>query len=183
MIRIILVDSNIENLSVSLAEAKAHLVVDNDLDNDLIERRLKSAIKAIEADTGRKLNSQTWKLTCDTWDEATKVLPFGNLLMVTAVMYTDSDNNTHVVSTDDYGVAGLNTDKGQIVFLSGFSAPASLYEIEPIEIQFHCGYENGKTPENLNDAVLLKLSEIHEDVDTSQAVTSLCEPFRLWDFE
>jgi len=168
---------------VTLTEAKDHLVVDGDLDNTKIGGYLLAATAFIEADTGLKLNTQTWQIICDTWSEAAEVLPFGNLQMVSSIVYNGSDDISHVLSADYYHVAGIGSTDGKVVFLDSFSAP-SLYPVEPIIIEFDCGYSKSNVmPENLKAAILLKLSELYEDTDTSNTVTSLCEPFRLWNFK
>ncbi len=167
---------------VELEEAKIHLSVSHNSDDGLIQGFLDAATEFVEGYTGRKLISQIWQLTCSSWEEAETVLPFGNLGVVLSVAYKDPDGVSKIISGDEYGISGIGTDEGEIVFLSGFSSP-SLYEFDPITIEFNCGYPSAdQVPDSLKSAILLKLSELYEDVDTEKAVHALCGPFRLWRF-
>lgn len=66
---------------ISLDEAKRHLRVSFDDDNDLIQSHLESARERVEIETGRQLMTATWELWLDTapglqnsWDSAAATL-------------------------------------------------------------------------------------------------------------
>ncbi len=167
---------------VDLSEVKKHLAVSHTGDDELIQTYLDAALEFVEFQTGRKLISQIWQLISDSWKEVETVLPFGNLQSVISVSYKDPDGVSQTISTDYYVASGIGTDEGQIVFLSGFSTP-SLYEVEPIIVEFECGYPSVETvPDSLKAAIKLKVSELYEDADTENAVFALCSPLRIWSF-
>jgi uncharacterized phiE125 gp8 family phage protein len=59
---------------VSLADMKAHLRVDDDAEDALIEGLVKAARLMVEAASRRLLVSQTWRVLLDRWPEGGTLL-------------------------------------------------------------------------------------------------------------
>lgn len=92
---------------VSLAEAKAHLRVDIDDDDDLITSLISAATGHVESATARALVSRTLDYYMPAFPSGCKaqviVLPASPLVSVTSLTYTDSAATTHT-----WTVSGTN---------------------------------------------------------------------------
>lgn len=131
---------------VTLAEAKKQVEIataDTSHDNYL-KKLIADATEFAESFTGRKLIFQTHKLYLANWPSLPYILlPFGQLKSVSTIKYSDSDGNqttwdslNYIIRTGDYGYVAL---------AYGISWPCIvLYPVNPIEIQFSCGYYSGK---------------------------------------
>ena len=175
---------------VTLPQVKEHLRVSFSEQDVLIQSYIDSAIDYIENQTGRKLMTQTWSLICNTWAEVIEVINFGQLQSVSSIKYLDENEDEQTVSTNDYKVSGIGTDKGKIVFYSegDFDYP-SVFQVEPITIEFICGYDllvddtlPNLIPKSLQDAIKFKVSELYADECAYDIVKTFFNPYRLWCF-
>lgn len=118
----------------------------------------------VERVTARKLVSQTWKWFLDDWPCSDyMILPFGQLTSVTHVKYTDSaDSQTTFSST--YYATSIARDPGVLALKYGQSWPsATLRTLDPIEVQFVCGWATaGVVPADLQNAILLLAGHLYE---------------------
>ena len=141
-------------LPVTLNEVKRQLAIPTgNTDHDtFLMSKIRIAIDNIEARTGRKLVYQTWKWWLDSWTgpEAEGVffcdgfyIPFGQLKGIDHVKYTDTDSNVTTWDSGEYDV-DTDSDPGRLMLAYSKSWPsASLYPMNPIEIQFSCGWYYG----------------------------------------
>jgi uncharacterized phiE125 gp8 family phage protein len=130
-------------LPITLSEAKSHLRIESTFTNDdaYIRSLIFAATAQVENITRRKLITQTWKAFYDDWPCRWE-LPYGNLQSVTHVKYTDSGDTVNTdFDEDDEFTVDTDSDPGRIVLKYGETFPgASLAEMNPIEVQFVCGY-------------------------------------------
>jgi uncharacterized phiE125 gp8 family phage protein len=131
------------NLPITLTEAKDHLRIESTFTDDdaYIRSLIFSATAAAEEILRRKLVTQTWKAFFTDWPLLWQ-LPYGRLQSVTHVKYTDSEDtvNTDFDEGDEFSV-DTDSDPGRIVLKYGEVYPGdSLAEMNPIEVQFVCGY-------------------------------------------
>ncbi|GGA54196.1 head-tail connector protein [Pelagibacterium lentulum] len=56
---------------ISLAQAKAHLRIEDDAEDGLIESLIAAARTHLEAITGSALLRQTWRVVLDAWPDST----------------------------------------------------------------------------------------------------------------
>src|SRR5690242_9969899 len=90
---------------ISLSEAKAHLRVDGNGEDTLIQLLLDAAIDAVEQDTHRALLEQTWELTLDEFPSCEPLrLPRPNLMSVESIHYVDVSGVTQLLDPDEYVV-------------------------------------------------------------------------------
>lgn len=76
---------------VALSDMKAHLRVDDDAEDDLIEGLIKAARLMVEAASRRLLIAQTWRVHVDCWPEdGTLLLPLSPLIAVESITVADS---------------------------------------------------------------------------------------------
>ena len=130
----------------SLAEAKAHLRLETAFtaDDDYITVLIDIAINYIEYFCNRKLLTQIWEGVFESWSDVEKhFIPGGQLQEIVSVSYYDEDNVNHVVSVDDYIVIGVGTDEGRIEFVDDADLSNDLYQVNPIQVRYTCGYYQG----------------------------------------
>lgn len=190
-----------EKHPISLEDAKRQLNIelgwteDDDYINDLIV----VATEKAEQFTRRRLITQTWYTYLDEWpSEDHIILPFGQLQSVTSVKYTDSSNteittftDTSTTTTNDYDV-DTNSDPGKIVLEYGDTWPTvTLWPMNPIQIEFVCGYGDNATdvPAMIKQAMKLIIGDLHKIRETEiegisvqklKTVESLLTPYKLW---
>jgi uncharacterized phiE125 gp8 family phage protein len=76
---------------VSLADMKAHLRVDDDAEDALIEGLVKAARLMVEAASRRLLIEQRWRVHLDRWPEnGTLLLPLSPLITVEGITIADA---------------------------------------------------------------------------------------------
>lgn len=128
-------------LPVTLADVKAHLRITGTDEDGLLYGLIMGATDMAERFCNRRLVRQTWKLFLDDWPAGDFIaLPFGQLQSVTHVKYTDTDDTESTFSSSYYSV-DTDDEPGRIVLDYGQSWPSvSLAPLNPIEVQFVCGY-------------------------------------------
>lgn len=151
----------------------------------VIEALMDTALLEVESQSYRKLITQTWTITCNTWQEAKEVIKFGQLQSVSSVTYLDEDENLQTVSTSEYKVAGTgDADKGRIIFYADgdFDYP-SVFEVEPITIEFICGYGDPvDVPEVFKTAIKMLVSDLWAGTCYGEYVQGQMYQNRVWNF-
>jgi uncharacterized phiE125 gp8 family phage protein len=180
---------------VSLAEAKLHLRVDGDADDELISSLVIVAREHVEDMTGRALLTQTWDYCLQAFpaDKDYIKLPYGKLQSVTSVKWKDSDGTeTTMVENTDY-IVGLAGDQCGRVFLpDGISWPTdSLYPYNPITVRFVCGWTTAASvPNKIRAAIKMIIADLYsqrgdavigQTVVENKAAERLLSSCRLWD--
>jgi uncharacterized phiE125 gp8 family phage protein len=94
---------------VSLADMKAHLRVDDDAEDALIEGLVKAARLMVEAASRRLLVSQTWRVLLDRWPEGgTLLLPLSPLMAVEAITVADAFGAEVAIPAERIDADGLS---------------------------------------------------------------------------
>lgn len=181
---------------VTKAEAKAHLRVDVDDDDALIEALIKAGREFIEQRTRRALMSQTWDLWLDEWPDDDEIrLPMAPLQSVSYVHTVDSDGATATWASSNYLVDTVR-QPGRLVRKSAASWPStSLQEVNGVNVRFVAGYGSAGTtvPQPLRQAVLLAVGHWYENREAIAttgampkelplAVEALTWPYRVLEF-
>lgn len=118
-----------------MADAKTHLRVDTNDEDEYISTLITAAREQVEDTTRRAIMTQTWDYFLDEWpDEDFITLPLGKLASVTSVKYKDSDGvETNLTKTltafaDSTVSSGTKTKvtsaahgyaDGDVVYISG----------------------------------------------------------------
>jgi uncharacterized phiE125 gp8 family phage protein len=127
-------------LLVSLAEAKAMLLVDHAADDALITAMIAAATSEAQGVAARAFVTQTLQLALDAWpDDGAVRLPHPPLQAVTSVKYFDADNVEQTIAAADYIVIA-DTTPGLIVPAAGKAWPTGLRLFSPIRIRYTAGY-------------------------------------------
>lgn len=163
---------------VGLSEAKLHLRVDHDDDDDLIQSLITAARDQIEHVTWRQLLTATWDYSCDAWPaDGVFVLPKAPLQSVTSISYTNTANVTAVVPSTDYLVDTASL-RGRVLPAYGKSWPsAGLRPANGITVRFIAGYGAAlAVPAELKAALKLLVGHLYENreaVNVGNIVTPL----------
>lgn len=189
-------------LPVSLDEAKAHLRIDYDDDDALIEGLIGAAVDHLDGWTGvlgRCLVEQTWQ---QDFEAACQILPLplAPVISIVAVTYTNANGDTAAVDRADYA---LKTDAGG---RSAVMVRAGAVPHGPISVTYVAGYATSpevpadgeaaavpaKTmvPAALKTAILIMVGHWHanrEAVSVGEsvnkmpfAVDALLQPYRVY---
>jgi len=178
---------------VTLQQAKDHLRLDHDGEDELVTRLIVAARQLVESDTRRALVTQTWDYALDyEWPyEDDKrlgmvyriVLPKPPVQSVTSVKYFDSDGAEQTLAADQYRVRN-----GVIEPAYGVTWPVVREQMATITVRYVCGYGVASSvPEQIKHAILLLVGHWfgHREAVVSgtmnelpMAVQSLMFPFR-----
>ena len=140
---------------------------------------MRAAQAYVETITGRRLITQTWKWLLDAFPCGDRLtLPFGQLQSVTHIKYTDTAG-TQTTFSADYWEASTARDPGVLALSYAHSWPSTtLRVLDPIEIQFVCGWTTAAdVPYDIQAAILLVATHLYENrsavgVGDSAVVTS-----------
>jgi uncharacterized phiE125 gp8 family phage protein len=125
---------------VSLAKAKAMLLVDHSADDTLITDLVARATSEVQDAAGRALITQTLQVALSGWpDDGVVRLPHPPLQSVMSVSYTDADGVLHTMAATEYVVIA-DVTPGVIVPAPGKSWPTDLRSVWPIRIRYVAGY-------------------------------------------
>ena len=179
---------------ITLAEAKRHLKVEVDDDNDLIRGLSLAAREHVETYTGRKLITQTWDQKLCGFPGGPIVLPFSPVSSVTSIAYLDQTGASQTWSSALYRTllpVGPQAAKAWIEPVYGESYPSTYSVSEPVAIRFVCGYgaSGASVPASITAAMKLLIGHwySHREAATDNAmspvpiaVDSLLWPYRLF---
>lgn len=148
---------------VSLADAKRHSKIDVADDDTTFARLIESATAHVEADTDRRLLTQTWDLKLDRFPSCGPiVLPFPPVSSVTSVSYVDSAGATQTWTAGSTGYttdlpAGPYADHALIYPSYGVSYPGTRDQLNAVTVRFVCGYgsDPADVPSAIRSAVLV----------------------------
>ncbi len=160
---------------ITLSEAKAHLRIDNDDEDSLINLYIQAAAQWVEGYTLRKLITQTWELTLDAFPITAPhsiLLPWGRCTAINYINYVDDNGNTQQLTGPTSSPAGsdyqenLNSDEGGLTQpLDGDDWPSTDEDtLAAVAVNYDVGY--GATPDlvpaDLRAGVLYRLTDLYE---------------------
>jgi uncharacterized phiE125 gp8 family phage protein len=147
--------------ALTLAETKAHLRVDTDAEDGLIEALIRTAREHMEAETGLVLLTKGLRLHLDDWPKAHAILIRRHpLRTLEAVTIYDDDGLPEAVDLDR---VALDTSRrpARLVLRD---VPSAGREINGIEIDFTAGFgdSGAEVPDTLKRAMLLHIACMYE---------------------
>ncbi len=149
-------------IPISLSEAKAQLRIETAFtdDDDYIRSLINVAEAHVETYCNRRLITQTWEKTFQTWDEVEEKILFGGQLQeVVQITWLDEDGASDTLAASSYIVSGIGTDNGRIEFDNDADLATDLYQVDPISVCYTVGFFQGdawiaETAYTLDDNVL-----------------------------
>lgn len=136
--------------SVTLAEAKVHLRIDDGDDDALVSALISAAVAHAERWTGIALEEAVWSLSLDGFPSGGIGIPLAPVISVDAVAYLDAEGATQ--SFADFYVAG------QRVYPSS-TWPATQARAGAVTVEFTAG---AGTPADVRAAILLMIGHWYE---------------------
>jgi uncharacterized phiE125 gp8 family phage protein len=188
---------------VSLEEAKVHLRVDHDDDNDYIESLVAVATATIDGPTGwlgRCLVEQTLEWRGSGFGPCDGRLPYPPVAEIESVKYDDGAGVEQTIPDTDYRLVG-QPGQPRIVRAYGSSWPSARCDDESVRIRYTAGWpvetegdgDGAVTiwtgPAPIRHAILLMVSELYENREAASdrprtelpfAVTALLSTFRVF---
>lgn len=175
---------------VSLAEAKAHLRVEHDADDDTITALIVGARIHIETQTRRALITQTWRITRDAWPASgrLRLVPVPLRELVAARIY-QADGTAQEIDPDMFAVDAASAP-AVLAFGKG-ALPRPGRVVGGIEIDIETGYGDAPddVPQPLRQAILVLLAHWyenrgliavgHEVALLPESVGALIRPYRV----
>lgn len=174
------------NMPVSLAEAKAHLRVEHDDQDDLITAQIRAATAWLDGYAGilgRALVTQTWRQDFVGFADYL-ALPISPVIAIVSIGYFDVGNVQQML---DPGLYDLFADArgAHVVLRPGQSWPASFRRADAVSVTFTAGYgAAADVPEPICQAILLIVQRLFDgadaeiDVSIERTVHALIAPYR-----
>lgn len=147
---------------LTVAEARQHLRVDGNDQDDVIARLVAAARRRCEAFTRRAFVTQTWDLTLDAFPCWTIDLPRPPLQSVTHVKYLDTSGVQQTLSAALYTV-DTKSEWARITPAYGQSWPSTRDQVNAVEVRFVAGFGQPSTvPDDIKAAMLLMVGHLYE---------------------
>ena len=157
---------------ITLEEIKDHLRIERGetRDDDMLKIYRTAAVEMVENITNRKLMPQTWKLYLDDWPQNEYIeIPYSPLrdVATTNILYTNSTRGTttfNLTGTSSSWALDTVSEPGRIVLDNNEDWPTDiLYQRNPIEIRFDCGYSaSSNIPRSIKNAMLMIIAHFYE---------------------
>ncbi len=172
---------------VTLAEAKAHLRIEDAAEDALITALIVAARQWAEEYTGRAFINQTWQLWRDDWPETDWVeLPRYPVVSVSQIQTFDDADAATTWNSANYFVDAAR-DFGRVVRRKAACWPLPSRSAQGVLIEYVAGY--GASPSSVPEAIRLAIRQIvaawHEnrgdekgDAMPSAMVAALLDPYR-----
>lgn len=143
-------------LPVSLDEAKLHLRVDSDEEDDLIDGFIEAATAYLDGWTGilgRCLVEQEWRQDFDGFGREL-YLPLGTVNSITTVTWRNAAGQVATVPGANYDLRTDAAGRSVVRFDAAYDFPRDLHESRAVAITYKAGWptipaipEDGETPE------------------------------------
>jgi uncharacterized phiE125 gp8 family phage protein len=184
---------------VSLEEAKLHLRVDSDDEDDLIASLIAAARQAAETITGRQLISAQWQLVIDAFPSpgfagigSLGVIQINKcpVQVVRSLCYLDLAGAWQTMSPSDYSV-DVWREPARIGLVFGKTWPTAQAQIASVKVVFDAGYgQPADVPEGIKNWIKLRIGSLYTHreemailnkgrIDALPFVDRLLDPYRV----
>lgn len=151
---------------------KAHLRVEHDDDDDLIDLYIAAETSYAEDFTGRAFVTQTWDYFQDAFPGECEPqiieLPLGKVTSVSAVYYLDADGAEQTLDAGIYDT-DLASERARISLTDGASWPSTYDGLNGVRVRFTAGTEDTgvspATPDVMKDIQLAIMLRVQADYD------------------
>lgn len=149
---------------ITLSEAKAHLRVDTNAEDTLIQSLIMASRLHIEAALDLALITQTWRLHLDRWPRARSLnFPLSPVQSLTVVKIYDDADESETLDNTAFILDGT-ANPARLVLSGRASLPIPGRVANGIEIDFVAGYgdEPSDVPQTIRQALLLLVAHWYE---------------------
>lgn len=167
---------------VTLAEAKAHIGLTHDSDDDLVNRMIQTAREEAESFLRGSIMPQTIIGYLDCFADVIDI-PFPPLRSVDSIQYVDSDGALQTLDTSVYEV---DLHGKRVYRAYGQSWPTVRNQPLAITIIFQSGYaDSDSVPAKIKSAILLLVGEMYENreeqsIGVSKSSNTITAERLLW---
>ncbi len=149
---------------ITLEEAKAHLRVDLDDDDDLILRAIASARGSVESAVRRALMPQTLETAWSCFPGCGPILlPRAPVRSVVSITYADPSGGDVVLDPSSYRVVLGGTGPAEIVPAVGSAWPSTAPYPDAVRVRYEAGYADAATvPAIARSVLLLRVGTLYE---------------------
>ena len=141
-------------LPVTLAQVKQHLRIETDVDDAYLVELAKSATAHVEAETGKSLLQQTWRIYLDRLPhDQIALLPVSPVISVGPVTVYGADSNPAIVTADNYQI-DRRSEPARLLFKHALPVAQAMNGIE-IDVVAGFGVAAVEVPGQLLRAILV----------------------------
>jgi uncharacterized phiE125 gp8 family phage protein len=161
---------------IQLDEAKTYLRVDDESEDEIVERAVRSATEHVEAYTATRLLAQTVELRASSFDDLDR-LPIGPVQDIKSIEYLDTSGAPQTLAADRYELFGAGLERGIRPAVNA-RWPAIRKVSDAIVVTAVVGYDTS-IPEPVMRAVFLLLGDFYsnrEDTIAERSVTPVTLP-------
>jgi uncharacterized phiE125 gp8 family phage protein len=174
-------------MPVTLAEAKAHLRIDHNDQDDLISSQIKAATAYLDGYSGiigRALVTQTWRQDFGRFANRLP-LPVAPVTAIVSISHFDVGNVQQVVDPSGYDLFA-DAHGAYVALQPGKVWPATFRRIDAVSVTFTAGYGSAAdVPAPIRQAILLIVQRLFDGADTEidvaidRVVHALVAPYRM----
>jgi uncharacterized phiE125 gp8 family phage protein len=148
---------------VTLAEAKLHLRVDNDDENDYINSLIAAAREWATNEARRAFIHTTYRLSLDAFPNEIR-LPWGTISSISTFTYVDEDGATQTLSSSSDYTLDSDSEPARLVPYYEASWPSIRSVPNAIKVTYVAGYGAAATsvPDSVKNAIKLALGHWYE---------------------
>ena len=152
---------------ITLDEAKLHLRVETDLDDQLIEALIESARVTVETITNRALINQTWLHTFDRFPWEGELELQAGVSTINSVKYKDTDNVEQTLDAAVYELTKCAVPALRLAWQQEW--PSTLDHPESVSVEVVAGYgaTAADVPASIRQAMLLLIGHWYENREAS----------------
>jgi uncharacterized phiE125 gp8 family phage protein len=161
---------------LTLAEAKAHMRVEDSDEDSVIERLIDAAVAGIEGPKGLGIAvmKRQWKLTLDCFPRTIEI-PINQVSTIDKIEYVDNAGDIQTLAASKYRV-DLDTEPARIERAYNAEWPTALDVIGAVTVTFTAGYEGSEdVPADLKAGLLLTIGHLYEHRESVVAGVSMQE--------
>ena len=179
---------------LTVAEAKAHMVVEHASDDALIEALIAAVTDHLDGYAGvlgRALIQQTWALHLETLGRGPIVLPLPPLIDVTSIAYVSPSGSAEILDPATYVAVPGRRCEVRPAF--GLNWPAVRRQARGATVTFRCGYGSAASdvPPAIRQAAKIMVADLYEhresgvvgtvtsEIKASVTAERLLRPYRL----
>jgi len=156
------------DLPVTVAEAKAHCIIDHDAHDAMLEQFIRSSVEQLvplHGWLGRPIMQTTFEAHLSRFKPIIQ-LPFPPLVSVTSIKYVDKDGASQTVDTDVYEVI-TTREPGRVELVDGKAWPS---DARKIVVEFVAGYAEDveDVPGPIRHYILLSVAEAYSRRELSE---------------
>lgn len=180
---------------ITPTEAKAHMRVEHDDDDALIETLITAAREWIERYTGRTLCETTLEVAFEGYPDWFIDLPKPPVIEIESFKYRTADGTDTTLAADQYTFDNAVAIAPRIVPAYGIAWPGTRWQASSLRIRYRAGYAQAGSPDELHlipawakasiKLIVAHLYEHRESVtelkteELPMGVLWLCRPFRV----